>query len=216
MAMTQQDIEKWAVSVHLTFSDKNAALLTGWLTANQLAFTVENLSRAVADSHFRFGLEFERGYEPKEPVAAPAARPKRDRFNELLDVGVAPVRHETDSHAYREAHSGDDAKEAEARRAQAVAQQKAAEQKRLQHAEESVTVFHDHGPTAGRINHAATERARLEAKQKWAKITGVQPKPSDGGIGAIPLEGVTDQELKTYSADQIRHWCTRRRQAGLK
>src|ERR1700730_10962351 len=182
MALTYEEIEKWATTKHLKLSAANSALLGGFFKSQGFEVTTENLERVITDPHFKFALDYEPGFEPKEAVAADAATPRRraDAFNEAIDSGHgAPKIDPTSTHSYREAHRGDDAKEFEARRAQTLAQQKATEQKLLQRAEESVTIFHDHGSMAGRINHAATNSARLEAKQKWASIRGVVTKPSN-------------------------------------
>jgi hypothetical protein len=200
----QEAIEKWAASKHLKFSDKNAHLLGVWIKANGLQFTVENLERALLDPHFKFSLEFESGFEPKENPAAPAvpARPKGSKFDQMIDAGIKPFRASGSTHAEILADKASREKEAEARRQMEMARQKEVEQARLRHAEENVTIFHDSGPRAGQRNHAGTEAARQAARQKYAKQDNSRP--------IVPAEipaGTTD--FRPFSAEQIRRYLQR-------
>jgi hypothetical protein len=203
--MTEQEVNAWAVTVPgFKQNDANAALITGYMQSkNLLPVTPERLTKAVNDLGSL--LEWEPEFEPKAPAAA-ATRKKRDAFNEMIDAGAGAPRR-TDSHT--DLASGDRAKEAEARHNAFVAEQRAAADAVLQHEEENVIVWYGSGD---RINHGETQRARSQAKARWAAHHKVE-YVSDA-IAAIPLNS-TPQELKPFSSAQIKHWMKRRREAGL-
>lgn len=210
--MTEQEINNWAATIPgFKLSEANADLVKGYLVSrNLIPVTPENLTKAVNDPKLRSVLEWEKGFEPREIPAAPA-RPKGSRFNQLADAGVRQFRAEGDSHAERLADAANREKEAEAQRQAAITRQKAAEQHRLQKAEESQILFRASGLRAGEVDHAATAAAQQAAREKWAKIRGVVTKPANY---RIPLMA-TALDLKDGTPAQLRVWMDERRRNNM-
>jgi hypothetical protein len=182
----------------------NGQIISTFMQNNKLEFTIENLNRAVESEKHRF--VWQPGTEPK---AAPV-RPKGNTFNQMVDAGAgAPAR--VYSHSQRIADEMRDRENAEGRRQAEVARQKAAEQDRLQKAEESQIVFHQSGPRAGTVNHAATADAQRVAREKWAQIRGVAIKPAGYKIPLHP----TRKQLMDGTTAELRVWSEDRRKAGL-